>query len=159
VWAMAGGTPEHAAIAGNVIGLLRTALQGKRCRVFTSDLRIRVNATGLGTYPDAAVICDAVELDPTDPKGHTATNPVFLLEVLSPSTKDYDQGEKLDHYKRIASLREVILVSPEERTIVLWRNTGEHWTSMTLRGSDSVELESLECSLSVEDIFFDPLAP
>jgi Uma2 family endonuclease len=52
VWAMAGGTPEHAAIAGNVIGYLREALRSKPCRVFTSDLRIRVVATGLGTYPD-----------------------------------------------------------------------------------------------------------
>lgn len=104
-WAMAGGSPQHAAIAGNVIGHLRQSLKGKRCRVFTSDLRVRVVETGLGTYPDASVICGDIELDSEDPKRHTAVNPIFLLEVLSPTTADYDAGEKLEHYKRIESLR------------------------------------------------------
>ncbi len=61
---MAGGSPEHAAIAANVVTLLNQQLAERRCRVFTSDLRIRVRATGLGTYPVVSVICDAMELDP-----------------------------------------------------------------------------------------------
>ena len=87
VWAMAGGTPDHAAIAGNVFALLTTGLRGERCRVFTSDLRIRVRGTGLGTYPDASVVCDSLELDPEDQKGHTVLNPTVLVEVLSPSSR------------------------------------------------------------------------
>jgi Uma2 family endonuclease len=158
VWAMAGGSPEHAAIAGNVISLLTIALRGKRCRVYTSDLRIRVAATGLGTYPDASVICDEVELDPADPKGHTATNPLILVEVMSPSTQDYDRGEKLDHYKRIPSVREILLVSAEGRSVVLWQKDGQNWTSTLHRQGDDIALDSVSCTIAVDGVFFDPLA-
>jgi Uma2 family endonuclease len=158
VWAMAGGTPDHAAIAGNVITLLSAGLRGKRCRVFTSDLRIRVMQTGLGTYPDASVICDRIELDPEDHKGHTAVNPTVLVEVLSPSTEDYDRGEKLDHYKRIPSLREVMLVAHETRQVIVWRHSGESWVSSAVGDGGVVELESVGCVLPVEQIHFDPLS-
>ncbi len=159
VYAMAGGSPEHAAISGNVIRLLGVALAGKRCRVFTSDLRVRVASTGLGTYPDTSVICDRIEFDPEDPKGHTAVNPILLVEVLSPSTEDYDRGEKLAHYKRIDSLREVMLVAHDERRVELWRRTGTHWTQLTFREGEHVTLESVDCAIPVEAIYSDPLAP
>jgi Uma2 family endonuclease len=157
VWAMAGGTPEHAAIAGNVIALLSAALRGRRCRVFTSDLRIRVIATGLGTYPDASVICESIELDPEDQKGHTAINPTVLVEVLGPSTEDYDRGEKLDHYKQISGLREVLLVAHDARRVTVWKRAEGEWTSTTSGDGESVELESLGCTLAVDEIYFDPL--
>ena len=79
VWAMAGGTPTHAAIAANVIISVGAQLAGKNCRAYTSDLRIRVKATGLGTYPDVSIICGDVELDPEDHKKLTATNPIVLV--------------------------------------------------------------------------------
>lgn len=159
VWAMAGGSPEHAAVAGNLVRLLGQALLRKRCRVFTSDLRIRVADTGLGTYPDASVICDQLEVDPEDGKGHTVLNPTLLVEVLSPSTEAYDRGEKLAHYKRIDSLREVILVAHDERRVDLWRRVGRSWTQMTFHSGAEVELESLDdVQLAVDDVYFDPLA-
>jgi Uma2 family endonuclease len=159
VWAMTGGSPEHAAVAGAVIRLLGQALLGQRCRVFTSDLRVRVATTGLGTYPDASVICGSVKLDPEDRKRHTAINPTVLIEVLSPTTEDYDRGEKLTHYNRIASLREVMLVAHDERRVDLWRRVGDHWTQLTFRPGEAVVLESLGCTLGIDDIYFDPLAP
>jgi Uma2 family endonuclease len=158
VYARAGASPEHAAVTANVVGLLRSGLQGKRCRVFSSDLRIRVEKTGLGTYPDASVICDRVALDPGDPKGHTALNPTLLAEVLSPSTEDYDRGEKLSHYKRIESLREVMLVAHDEQRVDLWRRSGRGWTQLTFHADQSVILESAGCSLSLSEIYSDPLA-
>lgn len=158
VWAMAGGSPEHAAVSGNVIRLLGQALLGQRCRVFTSDLRIRVTKTGLGTYPDASVICGRVELDPEDKRGHTATNPTLLVEVLRPSTEDYDRGEKLAHYKRIESLGEVMLMAHDEQRVDLWRRIGERWTQITFRPGESVELHSIGCSIVLADLYFDPLA-
>ncbi len=157
VWAMAGGTPEHAAIAGNLIGHLRQALKGKPCRVFTSDLRIRVSATGLGTYPDASVICGQLELDPEDQKGHTVTNPTLLVEVLSPSTEHYDSTEKLEHYKQIPSLREVLLVHSEQRRVTRWHRTDEGWTSETQSGGGVVALTSVGCELPLDEVYFDPL--
>ena len=157
VYAMAGGSPEHAAVAGNLIRLLGVQLEGRRCRVFTSDLRIRVQSTGLITYPDTSVICEQMELDPEDPRGHTALNPTLLVEVLSPSTEEYDRGEKLTHYKRIPSLREVMLVAHDERRVDVWRRTGERWTQLAFRGEEAVALESLPCTLALSEIFHDPL--
>jgi len=109
LYAMAGGTPEHAALAANVSALLLLQLRGRRCRVHSSDLRVRVRATGLTTYPDVSVVCGEVEVDPED--ASTALNPTVLVEILSPSTEDYDRGDRLDHYKQLASLREVVLVA------------------------------------------------
>ncbi|MBI4954639.1 MAG: Uma2 family endonuclease [Myxococcales bacterium] len=158
VYAMAGGSPDHAAVCANVIRLLGVALEGKRCRVFTSDLRIRVQATGLGTYPDTSVICGRLELDPEDAKGHTAINPTLLVEVSSPSTDDYDRGEKLAHYKRIASLREVLLLAHDERRVDLWRRAGGHFTQLTYQSGERVVLESLDATLAVDELYRDPLA-
>lgn len=158
VWAMAGGSPRHSAIAANIVRMLGNSLAGRRCGVFNSDLRMRVKATGLATYPDASVIRGRVELDPDDDKGHTATNPTLLVEVLSPSTERYDRGEKLAHYKQIPSLREVMLVAHDERRVNLWRRTDTEWTQLVFRDGQDVELASLGVSLPVSDIYFDPLA-
>ncbi len=119
-WAMAGGSREHAALCANVLGALVAQLRGRGCRAHTSDLRIRVKATGLATYPDVSVICGRAELDAEDRLGHTAVNPTLLVEVLSPSTEEYDRTEKLDHYKQIASVREIVLVAQTQRRIEVW---------------------------------------
>jgi len=107
--AMASGTPEHAAMAAEMIGQLRDGLRASTCRVFTSDLGVRVLATGLATYPDASVICGPTERDLE--KKTNVTNPCVLVEVTSDGTEDYDRGEKLEHYKQIPALRAVVLIS------------------------------------------------
>ena len=71
--AMAGGTPDHAGLAAAVTTLLGIQLRGKPCRVFSSDLRIRVRATGLSTYADVTVVCGKLEVDPED--ANAVTNP------------------------------------------------------------------------------------
>lgn len=158
-WAMAGGSPRHAAMAMRVGRLLGQALDRQPCEVFSSDMRIRVKETGLATYPDVSVICDRVELDPEDRRGHTAINPSLLVEVLSPSTEAYDRGEKLAHYKHIPALREVMLVAHDEHRIDLWRRTATGWTQLTFHAGQAVELESLHgIRLPVDDVYFDPLA-
>jgi Uma2 family endonuclease len=112
IYAMAGGSPDHAALAAAVIGVLAGRLPGD-CRTFTSDLRVRILATGLSTYPGAAVVCGPTQRATDD--AIAVVNPVLLVEVTSPSTEDYDRGEKLRHYKRLASVREVLLVSHRDR--------------------------------------------
>lgn len=151
VWAMAGGTPEHARIIANISTLLNIALGDRRCDVFSSELRIRVRAVNRATYPDVSVICDRVELDPEDPKGHTALNPTVLVEVLSPSTAEYDQGEKLDYYKQIPSLQEIMLVHHDARRAVVWTRTGGSWSSCD--HTEVVELGSIGCRLAVAEIY------
>jgi len=158
VWAMAGGTPEHGAIAANLIALLAAQLRGRPCRVFTSDVRIRVRATGLATYPGVSVICGRQQTDPDDAKAATLVNPQMLVEVLSPSTEDYDRGEKLAHYKQIPSLQEIVLVAHEERRIELWRREGDHWILEVFRGGGTASLPSLGSELPLDEVYRNPLA-
>ncbi len=119
VHAMAGGTPEHAALSAAVIGELRSLLRGKPCQVFTSDLRVRVEATDLTTYPDVSIVCGVLERSELD--ANAVTNPVALVEVLSDSSEAYDRGEKFAHYRRIPSLREYLVVSQRETRLELFR--------------------------------------
>ena len=158
VYAMSGGTPEHAGVTANLVRLLGNALAGQPCRVFSPDLRVRVKATGLGTYADVTVICGRLELDPDDPKQHTALNPKVLVEVLSPSTEDYDRGDKLGSYKQIPSLDEVVLVAHDRQEIeVVRREPDGSWSRQVARAGETVRLASLDCELAVSDIYGNPL--
>jgi Uma2 family endonuclease len=158
-WAMAGGSPEHARIAVNVAALLAGVLRGRPCAVFSSDLRVRVRATGLATYPDVTVVCGALEADPEDRRGHTVTNPLVLVEVLSASTEDYDRGEKLGHYKLIDSLNEVMLIAHDRREVELVRREPDgSWSRRIARDGEAVLLSALGCELPVAEIYRDPLA-
>lgn len=158
-WAMAGGSPRHAAIAANVAVIVAAALRDRPCQVYTSDLRIRVKATGLATYPDLSVVCGKLETDPEDRGGNTATNPTLLVEVLSPSTEDYDRGEKLAHYKQVPSVREILLIAHEEHRLELWRKTDTSWTlEVACAGvEERLRLSSLDCTLELAEVYRDPL--
>lgn len=158
VWAMAGGSPDHAGIAVNVSTTLANQLRGKPRRVFSSDLRVRVRETGLATYPDVSVVCGSLESDPDDASGQTVVNPIVIVEVLSPSTEDYDRGEKLAHYKSIPSLQEMVLVAHDQHRIELWRRAGDSWTLEVVSERGSVELRSVECRLELDEVYRDPLA-
>jgi Uma2 family endonuclease len=154
---LAGGSPTHAAICGNVMTLLNTQLQGRRCQAFTSDLRVRVKASGLGTYPDLTVVCGQLELDPEDAKGHTVTNPKVLVEVLSPSTEKYDRGEKFDHYRRIPALEEVVLVAHDRQEIEVRRRGADGEWAVEVIASGAARLESIDCVLEVDAVYRNPL--
>jgi len=156
IYAMAGGSREHALIAANVITLMNLALRGRPCAVHSSDLRIRVVDTGLETYPDASVVCGRPESDPDD--RHVVLNPIVVVEVTSPSTEAYDRGEKIEHYKRVPSLREIVLVSYRERLVeVIRRDEDGSWSRHEARRGGAVSLASLGCELPVDDVYRDPL--
>jgi Uma2 family endonuclease len=157
VFAMAGGTPEHAALAMAIGGELRAALRDRPCRVFSADARIRVLATGLATYPDVTVVCGRLETDPDD--ASAITNPVLLVEILSDSTEGYDRGEKFAHYRRIPSLREYVLVAQRGRRIEVYqRNDAGRWELYDAGTGETVELASIGCTLAVDEVYRDPLA-
>jgi Uma2 family endonuclease len=152
IYAMAGGTPEHAALAAAVIGLLFPELRAGRCRAHDADLRVRVPATGLSTYPDVTVVCGRRERDPKDELA--VTNPTLIVEVLSRSTEDYDRGEKLEHYKRLASLHQYVLVSYREPSVEVWtRDANGVWTSSIAREGDVAELASIGARLDVRELY------
>lgn len=156
IYAVAGGTPEHASICVNVSGSLNAQLKGRGCRVHSSDLHVRVLETGLATYPDVTVVCGQAELDPES--RNTIVNPKVIVEVLSPSTAAYDCAEKLSHYKRIPSLREVVLVAHDERLLEVWRREEDgSWIRSEARAG-SLALPSIGCSLEVAEVYRDELA-
>lgn len=152
IFAMAGGTPEHGLMAVNVASVLRGQLAGRRCRVYNSDVRVRIRATGLATYPDGSVVCGGLERDPEDE--NSILNPVVLVEVLSPGSEAYDRGEKFAHYQAIPSLREYVLVSYQRRRVeVLRRNDDGTWTLRDVRESGVAELSSIGCRLPLDEVY------
>jgi len=159
VWAMTGGTREHALYAANVSNLLSAKLRNKRCAVHSSDLRIAIKSASLYTYADVTVICGGVKLDPEDRRNETVTNPKVVVEVLSPSTEDYDRGRKLGFYKTVPSLEEVVFVAHDRREIeVVRREKDGSWSRHVSSDGDEARLASLQCTLSVAEVYRDPLA-
>jgi len=151
IYAMAGGSPEHAALQASVSARLFMKLEGGPCRVYSPDLRVRVAATGLTTYPDVTVICGPLERDPADP--NTVVNPTLIVEVLRPRTEEYDRGEKFENYKQIAALNEYVLVNYSERRIEVWRRDQGEWSRSTAGSGESIRLESIDCAIAVDDVY------
>lgn len=132
IFAMAGGSPRHSALASRISAALENT-RSSGCTAFQSDMRIRVLATGRATYPDVSMVCGAIELDPVDRSGTTITNPVLLVEVLSPSTEEVDRGSKWRDYQLIPSLQEYVLVSQESRVEIYRRLTSGSWEYLDVR--------------------------
>lgn len=154
IYAMAGGSPDHAALAAAVLRVVSARLP-RGCRTFTSDLRVRLSATGLTTYPDGAVICGSTSRAPEDPLA--VVNPVLLIEVTSPSTEDYDRGDKLRHYQTLPSLSEVLIVSHRRARLTLVRREGSSWTTHEATAGQAIELASVAVRVEVDDVYRDGL--
>lgn len=153
IHAMAGGTPEHGAITMRIGAALVPQLRGRGCTVYSSDVRIRVAATGLATYPDLSVACGEREQDSLDPQA--LVDPVVLVEVLSPSTEAYDRGEKLRHYQHLPSLQEVLLVAHDRHEVEVWRRAEKSWERETVGAGGEVEVRSIGCRLEVDSLYRD----
>ena len=153
ILAMAGGTPNHAAIGTNLTALFRNGLRGSPCRPWNSDLRVRIPETGLATYPDLSIVCGGLETHPEDPDA--ATNPTALFEVLSKSTEAYDRGSKFrDHYATLTSLRHYVLVAQYEQLVEHWqRNDDGTWNVSHLRAGDTLRL--LGAEIPIEAVYED----
>jgi Uma2 family endonuclease len=152
ILAMAGGTPEHAALAAAVIAEFSRHLTGGPCSMFSSDLRVRIRATGLATYPDVTVVCGDLQRDVDD--AHAAVNPTVLVEVLSDSTEAYDRGDKFTHYQLIPELRAYVLVSHRDRHVEVWsRDPAGAWQHCDGTRGMSVAIEPIGLSISVDAIY------
>jgi Uma2 family endonuclease len=153
IYAMAGGTPQHAALTMAIGAALISQLRGGPCRVFSSDLRVRVLATGLATYPDVTVVCGELRTDPAS--ALIAVNPKILIEVLSDSTASYDRGEKLEQYKQIESLHAVLLFSQTSRRVELHERTKRGFRTEVLTGEQNVLLPCIDAELSLSAVYAD----
>jgi Uma2 family endonuclease len=154
VFAMAGGSPEHNLICGNLIRELGNQLDERPCRVYPSDQRVKIPSTGLYTYPDVAVVCGEPEYEARERRA--LLNPTLIIEVLSESTEAYDRGAKFAHYQRLPSLREYVLVASEARRMERFtRLDGEDAWSMAACDSPAgvLPLLSIQGTLSVPRVY------
>lgn len=155
VYAMAGGSPAHSLVIGNVTIALGILLRGKKCYVFNSDLRVSVRWETLIAYPDVTVVCGPPEY--ADERLDTVTNPVLIVEVLSPTTAINDRGDKAFLYRQVSSMREILLVEPKPVLIEhYWKLPNGHWELETVtEPAATLKLTSLDCELPVAEIYRD----
>ncbi len=152
VFAMAGASREHNLLVGNIVRLLGTALLDRPCESYPSDMRVRIQATGLYTYPDATALGQHPIFD--DGEADTLTNPEVIFEVLSESTEAYDRGDKFDQYRSIPSFNEYVLVSQDKVLVEHFvRQADGSWNLRLLRTGDRVVIPSLRCELAVEEMY------
>ena len=153
MFAMSGGTRWHSLIGTNVTVEFANKLRRQRCQPFNSELRIKVDETGLYTYPDLSVVCgEPLFVDDTM---DTLTNPTLIVEVLSDSTEGYDRGRKFEHYRQIPSLQEYLLVSQYEPHIEQFiRQPNHEWILREAMGMKAtLALPSLGITISLAEIF------
>ena len=124
IYDMTGANVRHNMIVANVISNIHAQLRGKSCTVFPSDLRIKVEATGLYTYPDISVICGDIRY--ADAREDTVTNPSVIIEVLSPSTENYDRGKKFQHYRTVETLSEYLVIAQDSARVEYYRRQEAH---------------------------------
>lgn len=154
MFAMSGGSVAQSLINSNVNREIGNRLKGKSCVTYDSNLRIKVPATHLYTYPDVIVICGQPQFGADE--SDTVTNPTLLVEVLSDSTEAYDRGKKFEHYRTIPSFQEYVLVSQKSALVeVFLRQPDETWILTVYRGLEATaRLESIEVELPLEEIYY-----
>jgi Uma2 family endonuclease len=152
IYAMAGGSEDHSALAAEVLRALGNAIGDRPCRAHTSDLRIYVEAVGLATFPDGTVICGSLEQHAPSPVS-TALNPLVLVEVTRDSSEEYDTGDKLDAYKTIPTLQEYVIVSHRERRVTVHRREADGWKMRSAIAGGRIPLDALSTELRVDEIY------
>lgn len=153
MFAMAGASEAHNLIVTNCVVALGQQLRSRPCRLYSSDMRVRVSATGLYTYPDVVVVCGEPRF--LDNHRDTLLNPTLIIEVLSRSTEAYDRGRKFEHYSSVESLGEYLLLSSDRMHADLCsRQPNSKWLR-TLAGQpgDVIELSAAGCTLTLGDVY------
>jgi len=147
VFGMVGASLAHAEIAGNLCAMLRAALLPRGCKVYQSDVKVPVERRYF--YPDVVVRCG-----PRDPRGEAVTEPVLIAEVLSPSTRRYDQAQKWDYYQRLPSLRSCLLIDQQRVSVHVYQRNGAVWTYRShITLDEVVVLDEPACRLHVAELY------
>jgi Uma2 family endonuclease len=152
VFAQAGGSRSHSLIGTNIVGAIGYYLRGKPCQAHSSDMRVLVEATGYQAYPDVSVVCPPIEGD----NDYIISNPVLLIEVLSPSTADFDRGGKFGHYRQIPSLKEYLIFFQDEARVEQHTRTNDGlWLLREVAGIDkSLQLVSIGMTLELSEAYY-----
>ena len=152
IFAMAGASREHNQIAFNIAGELHGQLKNRPCLAYVNDMRVKVNATGLYTYPDVAALCGEPQFE--DEQMDTLLNPSIIIEILSPSTEAYDRGDKFAHYRRLPSLMEYVLIAQDKIRVEHYIRQDRRWVLTELDGlDDRLGLVSIQCEIPLREIY------
>jgi Uma2 family endonuclease len=150
--AMTGASSSHAFIAGNIHAELRARLRGGPCRAWANDMRVQIQGGRRYAYPDVVAFCGTARF--VDGVSDTLTNPVLIVEVLSPTTEAYDRGEKFTHYRAIETLQEYVLVAQDRVMVERLVRHGEFWMFSAFSDLDQeVELTSVGCTIPLREIY------
>ena len=150
VFAMAGGTASHATIITNALVLLHAAARPRGCRVFSDALRVRIEAVDLYTYPDLSVVCGEAQF--SDARRTTLLNPLVLVEVLSPSTEQYDRTTKWGFYAQIPSLQAYLIVSQDSPAVDVYTRDGDGWRVVQTTAG-AARLPALDAVLQLAEVY------
>lgn len=154
VFALLGATRNHSLIGVNLVSQLHQLLRSAPAFVFGVDFRVWISEARVETYPDGSVSWGDPEVTPGN--GHAYTNPLVIWEILSPATEEYDRGIKFAAYKKLASLRQYLLVAQDEPMVEShWLGDDGQWSVVETRGlTGTVELPALGCSIPMRQIYF-----
>ena len=155
MFAMAGASPTHNFVKDNLIRALGNRLDSGPCRTASSDQRIRIERTGLFTYPDIVIVCGKPKVSPRDPLA--IVNPTAIVEILSPTTEQYDRGTKFKRYRQIPGLREYILVAQDEAVVERYfLQSNGSWNLTAIEGvGESLEFASLGITIPLAEVYRD----
>ncbi len=159
IYAMSGARRPHLLVAANLCRHLGNQLAERPCELYIADMRVRITETGAYTYPDLVVICGEPQLEESN--FDTLLNPDVIIEILSESTESWDRGGKFAHYRRLGSLTDFVLVSPNQILVEHYSRQGEQWllTAWT-KLEDSLRLDSIACEVTLREIYAKvPLEP
>lgn len=158
IYALAGGSIEHALLIGNVYSELRSGLKkkGSNCKPITNDAKLHIVKENKFVYPDTMVICG--EFNRSSESNDAITNPVLIVEVLSKSTTEYDRGDKFYFYRQIPTLQEYVLVEQSRYVVEVFYKKGKNdlWRISRYDGLNQIiNLQSIDIQISMQELYFD----
>ncbi|MCP5159098.1 MAG: Uma2 family endonuclease [Gammaproteobacteria bacterium] len=153
IFAMTGASEPHNLIVINAGSEIRQQLKKRPCKLYANDMRVKVSPTGLYTYPDLVVVCGKAEFD--DTHLDTLLNPTLIIEVLSDSTEAYDRGRKFEHYRKLESLVEYVLIAQHRPHVESYqRQSDRQWLLTESHGLENkLSLRSIDCELALAEIY------
>ncbi len=158
LFALAGGSLEHALLVGNIYAELRNGLKAKNsnCKPITSEAKLHIKKENKYLYPDCMVVCG--EIEKSEDHKEALCNPMLIVEVLSKSTSEYDRGDKFYFYRQIPSLREYVLIEQSRYVVEVFYKKSKNslWSISRYEGlAENVKLQSLGIEVNMKDLYFD----
>lgn len=152
VFAMVGASENHSLISGSAYAALYLLALRYSCKIYPSNLRVRIPATGLYTYPYISTVCGTPQFE--DSEVDTLLNPTVIIEVLSSSTEKYDRGKKFQHYRTLTSLQEYVLISHDSVRVEHFVKQGTQWVPTDANTLEAIlALPSIDGIVAVKNIY------